>query len=133
VSRPRTTDDGGSAVIEFVMIAVLAVTLLLAVVQVGVYLYVRTVVGAAASSGARYAAAAGVGASQGGQQADQLSARSLPRALRVPCVGDAGTDRATGLRVVRVRCAGAIRPVLGMLGPVLRVDVRAEALQEVPP
>ena len=55
-------DDGerGSAVVDFVLVSILIVTLLLAVLQVAVYVHVRNVVTASAQEGARFAANADV-------------------------------------------------------------------------
>ena len=60
--RAEAADDGerGSAVVDFVLVSVLIVTLLLAVLQVAVYVHVRNVVTASAQEGARYAANADV-------------------------------------------------------------------------
>ena len=56
------TDDRerGSAVVDFVLVGVLVVALLLAVLQVAVYVHLRNVVVASAQQGARYAANADV-------------------------------------------------------------------------
>ena len=65
--RPAPTDDGerGSAVVDFVLVSMLIVTLLLAVLQVAVYVHVRNVVTASAQEGARYAANADVDSGAG--------------------------------------------------------------------
>ena len=65
--RLGTTGDGerGSAVVDFVMVSLLIVALLLAVLQVAVYVHVRNVVTASAQLGARYAANADVDSSAG--------------------------------------------------------------------
>jgi Flp pilus assembly protein TadG len=56
--RALLTDNGdrGSAVVEFVLVSLLIMLLLLAVLQVAVYVHVRNVVTASAQEGARYAA-----------------------------------------------------------------------------
>ena len=79
---PHPTDDGerGSAVVDFVLVSLLIVALLLAVLQVAVYVHVRNVVTASAQEGARYAAnadvdsAAGCGADGGGGRAGDVDA-----------------------------------------------------------
>ena len=60
--HPGLPDDGerGSAVVDFVMVSLLIVALLLAVLQVAVYVHVRNVVTASAQLGARFAANADV-------------------------------------------------------------------------
>ena len=52
--------ERGGAVVEFVFVSVLVVVLLLAVLQVAVYVHVRNVVTASAQEGARFAANADV-------------------------------------------------------------------------
>lgn len=55
----RLRRDEGSAVVEFVVVVPLLVLLLLAVVQVGLALHVRSTLVSAAAEGARVAAVAG--------------------------------------------------------------------------
>jgi TadE-like protein len=56
VSSQRHRGEQGSAVVDFVLVSVLVVALFLGVVQLGMYLYVRNTLTAAASDGARLAA-----------------------------------------------------------------------------
>ena len=51
-SAPRPRDERGSAVVDFVLVSMLVVPLFLGILQVGLYLYVRNTVTAAASEGA---------------------------------------------------------------------------------
>ena len=51
-STPRSRDERGSAVVDFVLVSMLVVPLFLGILQVGLYLYVRNTVTAAASEGA---------------------------------------------------------------------------------
>ncbi len=77
--RPVLTEgDGeqGSAVVDFVMVSMLIVTLLLAVLQVAVYVHVRNVVTASAQAGARYAANADVDSSTGAPRTVEIVARA---------------------------------------------------------
>ena len=84
-------DDGerGSAVVDFVLVSVLIVVLLLAVLQVAVYVHVRNVVTASAQEGARYAAnadvdsRAGCGADRGGRGPGDLGADGARADLHV--------------------------------------------------
>ena len=71
-------DDGeqGSAVVEFVLVSVLIVVLLLAVLQVAVYVHVRNVVTASAQEGARYAANADVDSALGAGRTVEVVARA---------------------------------------------------------
>src|SRR6185436_17135255 len=52
----RTRSRRGSAVVDFVLVLVVLVPLFLGILQVGLVLYVRNTLAAAASEGARYAA-----------------------------------------------------------------------------
>ncbi len=72
---PRS-DDGerGSAVVDFVMVSLLIVALLLAVLQVAVYVHVRNVVTASAQEGARYAANADVDSAVGAARTVEVQA-----------------------------------------------------------
>jgi Flp pilus assembly protein TadG len=73
----RTDDDErGSAVVDFVMVSLLIVALLLAVLQVAVYVHVRNVVTASAQEGARYAANADVDSASGAARAVEVVARA---------------------------------------------------------
>lgn len=56
----RPLGEGGAAVVEFVLVAVLVVALFLVVLQVGIVLHVRNVLVAAAQDGARHDANADV-------------------------------------------------------------------------
>ena len=65
-AEPFREDDGerGSAVVDFVLVSVLILTLLLAVLQVAVYVHLRNVVTASAQEGARFGANADVDSSR---------------------------------------------------------------------
>ena len=125
--------DGGAAVVEFVMIAVLLMFLLFGVLQVAVYFYVRNIVQSSAAAGARYAANQGVDYAQGAERANVLmrqgSSASIAHGL--PCRGYASTDG--GLPVAVVHCGGHIKSIFVPLGRVLTIDVTARALKEGEP
>src|ERR1700712_4864460 len=71
--------ERGSAVVDFVMVSILIVTLLLAVLQVAVYVHVRNVVTASAQEGARYAANADVDSGIGAVRTVEVVARATSR------------------------------------------------------
>ena len=50
----RPAGDSGAAAVEFALVSILLIALLLAVVQVGIYLHVRNIVAASAAEGARF-------------------------------------------------------------------------------
>jgi len=132
---PEWSSDDGAAVSEFVLVAVLLLFLFFGVMQVGVYLYVRTVVAAAAADGARYGANADVTPAAGAARARALIGSGLAGevASGVPCSGSARSDAASGLRIVTVRCAGNLKAFFLPLSVPLRIDVRSSALREVVP
>ena len=57
-TSPRRSDERGAAVVDFVLVLVVLVPLFLGILQVALVLHVRNTLTAAASEGARYAAAA---------------------------------------------------------------------------
>lgn len=120
----------GSTVVEFVLVAVLLLFLLLAILQVAVYLYVRNVVVASASEGARYAASTDISPAQGGARATALirSGVGSSVARHLDCSGS--TQEADGFVEVVVRCRGALSVFFAPLGEVLPVDVEGHAFKE---
>ncbi|MEO6885472.1 MAG: TadE/TadG family type IV pilus assembly protein [Jatrophihabitantaceae bacterium] len=128
-------DDGGAAVVDFVMVSVLLVFLLFAVLQVAVYVYSKNVIGAAAADGARYGANAGVDPTEGGRRADALIGTGLnPEiAAAIPCTGSASVDAASGLPVTTVRCHGHLKLLFLPLSAPITIDVRSSALREQTP
>jgi Flp pilus assembly protein TadG len=131
----RSSGDAGAAVAEFAMVSVLLVFLFMAVLQVAVYFYARTVVAASVADAARYAAAAGIDPADGAARARTLVSRGLDasdaRAIR--CSSHLGRDGATGLAVTTVRCAGRIRLLFLPIGVPLTVDESSSVLREEPP
>jgi Flp pilus assembly protein TadG len=132
--RPVATgDDGerGSAVVDFVMVSMLIVTLLLAVLQVAVYVHVRNVVTASAQAGARYAANADVDPAAGAPRTVEVVARatSVRTAEGLTCTS-AEEVEGTGLTLVVVRCTGAVPSLLTVLGNLLPLEVTGRAVKE---
>jgi Flp pilus assembly protein TadG len=125
-------DDAGAAVVDFAMISVLLVMLLMAVLQVAVYFYARTVVASAAADAARYAAAQGAVPSDGAARADRLVSDGLDDrdAAAIHCTGSAGADGPSGLPVTTVRCRGDIRLLFLPLGLPLHLDAASTVLTE---
>ena len=126
-------DDGerGSAVVDFVMVSILIVTLLLAVLQVAVYVHVRNVVTASAQEGARYAANADVASSSGAARTVEVVARATTdqTARGLACTSAEEVDR-SGLTLVVVRCAGSVPALLASLGNLLPLEVTGRAVKE---
>jgi TadE-like protein len=76
-SAVSASSERGSAVVEFALVAVVAVSLTLAVVQFALFLYERNVVMGAVAEGARVAAAYGRGVSDGERVAGTLVRRAV--------------------------------------------------------
>jgi Flp pilus assembly protein TadG len=133
VEEPVPADDGerGSAVVDFVMVSILIVTLLLAVLQVAVYVHVRNVVTASAQEGARYAANADVPSTVGAARTVEVVARatSVQTARGLTCSSGEEVD-ASGLTLVVVRCTGSVPALLASLGNVLPLEVTGRAVKE---
>ena len=126
-------DDGerGSAVVDFVLVSMLITMLLLAVLQVAVYVHVRNVVTASAQAGARYAANADVDSSAGAARTLEVVADATSRqtADGLSCSSDEEVDE-TGLPLVVVRCSGSVPPLLAALGNLLPLEVTGRAVKE---
>lgn len=133
--RQRFRVDDGAAVVEFVMISVLLVVLLLGVVQVAVYFYVRNIVAASAAAGARFAAAAGVDPRAAGARAQRLIATGVDSrdASAMHCTGRAARDSASGLATTEVHCKGRLRLLFLPLPAPLSIEVRSSVLTERAP
>ena len=131
VARVRR-DDSGAAVVDFVMMSILLIMLLFGVLQVAVYFYARNVAAASAADAARYAAAEGVDVRAGAPRAAQLLRQGLDGrdAAAIRCTSTPGRDRASGLPIATVRCAGRIRLLFTPLAMPLRIDVTSSVLKE---
>lgn len=128
----RLRGDRGSAVTEFVLIAVLLMGLLLAVLQVGVYVHARNVVSASAQEGARYAANADVDSSAGAGRTMDIVRQALGNgsADSLRCTSQEQVDQDTGLVLVVVACQGALPALFGALGDLLPVEATGRAIKE---
>lgn len=113
------------------MIAVLLSAIFLVVLQVGLYLYQRSVIASSAMAAARYAANANVAAEEGAARASTLIAEALSEktASSVSCTSSEQLG-AGGLRLVVVRCTGAIPSIVAALGSLLPIEVTARAIVE---
>ena len=113
------------------LVSVLVVVLLLAVLQVAVYVHLRNVVTASAQEGARYAANADVptSAATGRTLTTVARATSAGTAEGLVCTAAEEVD-ATGLVLVTVRCTGAVPTLLAGLGDLLPLDVTGRAVAE---
>jgi len=129
--RAAARGDDGAAVVEFVLIAALVMGLLLAVLQVAVYVHVRNVVAASAQEGARYAANADVDSGAGAPRTLEIVGNSLggSTADGLSCSSAEELD-STGLVLVVVQCTGAVPALFGALGDLLPVNATGRAIKE---
>ena len=126
-SVPRSRDERGSAVVDFVLVSMLVVPLFLGILQVGLYLYVRNTVTAAASEGAHYAAVLNRVPADGESRTRELVG-GVVRDQLIDSVSAEETDvdgRPGVLVVVR-----AHMPPLGLWGPGIDFSVEGHAVKE---
>jgi len=131
----RLTDDGerGSAVVDFVLVSVLILGLLLAVLQVAVYVHVRNVVTASAQEGARYAANADVPSDAGGRRTVEIVGRATSEqtARGLSCTSGEEVEAGSGLTLVAVRCTGSVPSLVPALGNLLPLSVTGRSVKEI--
>ncbi len=127
----RRADDG-AAVVDFVLVSVLLVTLFLLVLQVGVVLHVRNVLVASAAEGARYGANADRTPDEGAARAKEVIASALGGrvARSMTCSPVAGEDL-RGQPVVDIRCAGPM-PIVFLPAGAFSLTVHGHAVEEAP-
>jgi Flp pilus assembly protein TadG len=132
---PTGVDDRvrGSAVVDFVLVGVLVVALLLAVLQVAVYVHLRNVVVASAQQGARYAANADVPTDAGAGRTLEIvgQATSVQTAAGLACESVQEVD-GSGLTLVVVRCSGEVPSLFAPLGHLLPLSATGRAVEEAP-
>lgn len=126
-SRLSAQNELGSAVVDFVMVGVLVITVFVALLQVTLGVYARNVLTDAAGDGARRAALVGGTEAEARQRVQVLSDAALRRGYvdtvtvsRVPS-GD--------LTIVEVTVTAPL-PVLGLLGPGGTLRVTGHAVDE---
>jgi Flp pilus assembly protein TadG len=119
--------ESGAAVVEFVLVSVLLVTLFLAVVQLGLALHVRNTLVAAAAEGARYGANGDRDAADAVARTQEVIASSLSPGF----VGEvtAGYEDVDGVPTVVVQVRTTL-PLVGWLGPSRGLVVQGHALDE---
>jgi Flp pilus assembly protein TadG len=130
VSRVPDRRDAGAAVVDFVLVSVVLLTVFLGVVQLGVALHVRNTLVAAAAEGARYGANADRSAADGEQRTRELVTTSLSSGLVQEVAAGYEDVAGTSTVVVEIR---ARLPLVGMLGPARGLVVRGHAFAEAPP
>jgi Flp pilus assembly protein TadG len=120
-------DERGSAVVDFVMVSMLVVPLFLGILQVGLFLYVRNTVTAAASEGAHYAAVLNRepadGEARTRELVDGVVRNELIDSVTAETVDMEGQP---GVEVV----VEAHMPPLGLWGPGIKFHVEGHAIKE---
>lgn len=126
-SVPRSRDERGSAVVDFVLVSMLVVPLFLGILQVGLYLYVRNTVTAAASEGAHYAAVLNRVPADGESRTRELVG-GVVRDQLIDSVSaeETDVDGQPGVLVV----VKAHMPPLGLWGPGIDFSVEGHAVKE---
>jgi Flp pilus assembly protein TadG len=121
--------ERGAAVVDFVLVLVVLVPLVLGIIQVALVLHVRSVLAAAASEGARYAATAdrgpGDGIARTRAQIDDALAGSFAQDVSARPATVAGQP---GIEVT----VHAKVPALGLGGPAVTLTVSGRAVEEQP-
>ena len=128
-SAVRAEPEHGSAIAEFVMVAGLLLFVALAVFQLGLALYVRNTVVAAASEGARYGARADATPADGAARTTSIITSSLS-ASYAKQVSAARRTGDTGVTVVEVTVTAPV-PVIGPIGPAGAMVVTGRAFSEI--
>ena len=125
MERPR--GERGSAVVDFVLVSVLVVPLFLAILQIGLFLYVRNTLTAAASEGAHYAAVLNREPADGQARTRELVDGVVQNQL-IDSVAAEQTDidGQPGVQVV----VKAHMPPLGLWGPGIDFTVEGHAVKE---
>jgi len=120
----RPVDEGGSAVVDFVMVGSLLTMFFLAIIQLTLILHVRNTLIDAAASGARYGTLADRGASDAAERAEDL----IGTALNDDFAQDIRTSEVSfqGFRTLEVTIRAPM-PVIGLIGPRGMLEVRGHA------
>ncbi len=119
-------EERGSSVVDFVLVGAVLTALTLAVIQLGVGVYVRNVLHDAAVEGAHHGALADTSLADGAERTRLVIARAIGSAFAEDVT--AHTSNALGHPTVEVRVRAAL-PVLGLIGipGVLEVSAHAPA------
>jgi hypothetical protein len=114
-------------VVDFVMVSMLVVPLFLGILQVGLFLYVRNTVTAAASEGAHYAAVLNREPADGETRTRELVDGVVRNELIDSVTAEAtDVDGQPGVEIV----VEAHMPPLGLWGPGIKFQVEGHAVKE---
>ena len=123
----RARGERGSAVVDFVLVSTILVPLFLGILQIGLFLYVRNTVTAAASEGAHYAAVLNRAPADGEARTRELISGVVTDGL-IDSVDAEETD-IDGQPGVEVTVQ-AHMPPLGLWGPGISFTVQGHAVKE---
>jgi len=113
--------------VDFVLVSVLVVPLFLAILQIGLFLYVRNTVTAAASEGAHYAAVLNREPADGEARTRELIHGAVQNQLIDSVVAEeTDIDGQPGVQVV----VKAHMPPIGLWGPGIDFTVEGHAVKE---
>ncbi|WP_203336067.1 TadE/TadG family type IV pilus assembly protein [Nocardioides limicola] len=123
----RGRSQRGSAVVDFVLLAMILVPLLLGLIHLGLVLHVRNTLNAAASDAARHGARLDRGPDEARARARQVVSRVL--AARFADDIAAGYAEVEGAAVLEVRIRATVPP-LGLWGPATEVSAVGRSVRE---
>ena len=126
-ARALVADDAGSSPVEFVLVGSLLTVLTLAVLQLGLAVYVRNVVHDAAVEGAYRAALADTALADGAERTREIVTRAVGSTYAQDIVVRESADLGGPGIVVTVR---APMPLAGLLGIPQAMEVTAHAPEE---
>lgn len=126
----RDRDERGAAVPEFVLVLMVLIPLVFGIAQVALVLHVRNAMVAAASDGARAAAALDADAGEAERRAGAVIGTTLADRY----AGDITTreSQVDGVAMVEVRIRGEVPP-LGLWGPGVSVEAVGHAVRQEEP
>lgn len=129
-ARHRTRDQRGSAIADFVLVAIVLVPILFGVLQLALIWHVKSTLTAAASEGAHFAASYQRTDGQGAQRTRALIDEAFGADFDDTVTAhDSRVDGQPGVEVV----VHAKVPVLAFWGPTVAVEVHGHAIREVLP
>jgi hypothetical protein len=119
--------DGGSAIVDFVLVGALTTVLFAAVLQLTLALHVRSTLVDCAAEGARYGALADRTPADGAERTRDLIEMSVSPRFAQDVRAEA--TEVDGLPVIRVEVRAAL-PLVGLIGPGGMLEVAGHALRE---
>lgn len=122
--RAQAADERGSSPVEFVLVGSLLTVLTLAVLQLGLAVYVRNVVHDAAVEGAHYAALADTNFEEGAEHTRLSISRAVGEAFAEDI--SIGESNRLGHPTVLVTVRTTL-PIIGLVGVPFALEVNADA------